>query len=201
VVDAKQLLDDLRWLRRRLEDDLRERANAVEALNDALQREYRAAREAGRTGEAFEAWREGMLTQAAVAWLLGCVFVRFLEDNGLVEEAWLSGPGERRQEAADRQILYFQQHPLDTDRDYLYDVFRTVRELPAVAPLFDAHHNPVWVYGISGDAAKLLIDFWRQIVPETGALVHEFRDDTWNTRFLGELYQDLSYQFAIKVVH
>ena len=55
----------------------------------------RAAREARRAGESFEMWRDGTLTQAATAWLLGCVFVRFLEDNGLVEEALLSGPQER----------------------------------------------------------------------------------------------------------
>jgi hypothetical protein len=87
VIDAKRLLDDLKRLRRRLEDDLRERSRTVETLHDALQREYQAARETGRTGEAFEAWREGMLTQAAVAWLLGGVFMRFMEDNGLADEA------------------------------------------------------------------------------------------------------------------
>ena len=36
-----------------------------------------------------------------------------------------------------------------------------------------------------GDAAKELIAFWRQVVPETGELVHDFTDATWNTRFLG----------------
>ncbi|HXH13504.1 MAG TPA: hypothetical protein VNP04_27490, partial [Alphaproteobacteria bacterium] len=192
MIDAKQLLNDLkRWLRR-LEDDLRERVAAIEELRLALQREHTAARAAGRTAEAFEVWREGILTQAAAAWLLGCVFVRFMEDNGLVEEALLSGPGERRQQAADRQMRYFLKSPTDTDRDYLYDVFRTVQRLPAVAMLFDAQHNPLWAYGISGDAAKALIDFWRQVVPETGELVHDFTDDAWNTRFLGDLYQDLS---------
>jgi hypothetical protein len=192
LIDAKRLLDDLKRLLRRLEDDLRERCQTVETLHDALQREYQAAREAGRTGDAFEAWRESMLTQAAVAWLLGCVFVRFMEDNGLVDEAVLSGPHERRQQAAERQMRYFQQRPTDSDRDYLYDVFRTVAKLPAVTMLFDAQHNPIWVYGISGDAAKELIAFWCQIVPETGELVHDFTDATWNTRFLGDLYQDLS---------
>jgi hypothetical protein len=192
VIDTKRLLDDLKRFRRRLEDDLREQAATVAELQATLEREYAAAKEASRTGEAFEVWREGMLTQAAVAWLLGCVFVRFLEDNGLVEEALLSGPQERRRQAADRQMQYFQQRPLDSDRDYLYDVFRTVQRLPAVTTLFDAQHNPVWGYGISGDAAKELIAFWRQVVPETGELVHDFTDATWNTRFLGDLYQDLS---------
>jgi hypothetical protein len=64
--------------------------------------------------------------------------------------------------------------------------------LPAVATLFGAQHHPVWAYGISGDAARELIAFWRQVVPETGALLHDFTDPTWNTRFLGDLYQDLS---------
>jgi Eco57I restriction-modification methylase len=64
--------------------------------------------------------------------------------------------------------------------------------LPAVAGLFEESNNPIWMYGISGDAAKELIDFWRRRVPETGELVHDFTDESWNTRFLGDLYQDLS---------
>src|SRR5262245_35949176 len=192
VINPKRLLDDLKRFRRRLEDDLRERATTVAELHETLQREYTAAKEAGRTGEAFEVWREGMLTQAAVAWLLGCVFVRFLEDNGLVAEALLSGPQERRRQAADRQMQYFQQRPLDSDRDYLYDVFRTVQRLPAVTTLFDAQHNPVWGHGTPGDAATERIAFWRQVVPETGELVHDSTDAFSNTRLLGDLYQDLS---------
>src|SRR5919109_1577600 len=167
MINPRRLLDDLKRLLRRLEADLRERAGTVAELAELLQREYRAAREAGRTGESFEMWRDGTLTQAAAAWLLGCVFVRFLEDNGLVEEALLSGPQERRRLAAERQMQYFQRRPTDSDRDYLYDVFRTVQRLPAVTTLFDAQHNPIWTYGISGDAAKELIAFWRQVVPGT----------------------------------
>jgi hypothetical protein len=192
MINARRLLDDLKRVLKRLEDDLRQRVRSVEAVQIALQREYVAAKEAGRAAEAFEVWREGMLTQAGAAWLLSGVFVRFLEDNGLVDEAFLSGLGERRDEASERQMQYFQRHPTDSDRHYLYDVFRTVRTLPAVAGLFDDSHNPIWVYGISGDAAKELIDFWRRRVPETGELVHDFTDESWNTRFLGDLYQDLS---------
>jgi len=107
LIKAKRLLDDLKRLLKRLEDDLRQRATGVEAMQTALQREYAAAKEAGRAGEAFEAWRDGMLTQGAAAWLLSGVFVRFLEDNGLVDEALLSGPGERRDHAAERQMRYF----------------------------------------------------------------------------------------------
>ena len=45
MINAKALLDDLKRLRKRLEDDLRERADTVEELHAALQREYREARE------------------------------------------------------------------------------------------------------------------------------------------------------------
>ena len=98
--------------------------------------------------------------QAEAAWLLSGVCVRFLEDNNLVDEGLLSGLGERREHASECQMRYFQRHPTDSDRDYFYDVFHTVQTLPAVAGLFDNSHNSIWVYGISRDAAKELIDFW-----------------------------------------
>ncbi|MBA4159773.1 MAG: BREX-2 system adenine-specific DNA-methyltransferase PglX, partial [Gemmatimonadetes bacterium] len=145
-----------------------------------------------RIGDAFEVWREEQLTQAAVHWVLACVFVRFIEDNGLIEEPLLAGPGARGQRAADRQTLYFRQHPTHNDRDYLYHAFQTVADLPAAAPLLDREHNPVWQLGISADAAKELLAFWRERDPATGGLVHEFTDPRWSTRFLGDLYQDLS---------
>ena len=42
-------------------------------------------------------------------WLLACVFVRFLEDNALVDPPRLAGPGPRLQLARDQRTLYFQQ--------------------------------------------------------------------------------------------
>ena len=64
--------------------------------------------------------------------------------------------------------------------------------LPAAAPLFDERHNPLWAFGVSGDGATLLVEFWQRIDPATGALVHDFTDPALDTRFLGDLYQDLS---------
>ena len=105
MIDRKSLLSVLRRELKRLEVDLAEQAESDAGMKFALEAEYRAAREAERIGESFNAWRGGVLTQAAVAWLLGCVFVRFAEDNGLVDEALLAGPGERNVRAADRQTL------------------------------------------------------------------------------------------------
>ena len=156
------------------------------------QAEYRAAREAERTGDTFLVWRNGALTQAAVAWILGCVFVRFVEDNGLVEAPLIAGPGERNARAADRRTLYFRGRPTDSDRDCLLYVFAEVARLPGLSRLYDRDHNPVWRHRISGDAARDLLVFWRTVDPDSGAMRHDFTDSTWDTRFLGDLYQDLS---------
>jgi hypothetical protein len=51
-------------------------------------------RKAHRAHDAYEIWRDAYLTLGAVAWILGCVFVRFLEDNQLVNP-----PSDARQVA------------------------------------------------------------------------------------------------------
>jgi hypothetical protein len=71
-------------------------------------------------------------------------------------------------------------------------VFREAGTLPGLHTFFDEGHNPVFRLGISGDAAMAVRQFWQQVDPNTGALAHDFTDPTWNTRFLGDLYQDLS---------
>lgn len=192
MTDSATLLADLKKLLGRLETDLRERSAEVPALSDALRAAYDNARQAERTALPFETWRDDYLTQAAVAWILGCVFVRFIEDNGLIDTPLLAGSGERLQQAKDQRTLYFQQHPTDSDREYLHHVFRTIASLPAAGALFDERHNPLWAFGVSGDGATALIEFWQRIDPATGALAHDFTDSEWNTRFLGDLYQDLS---------
>jgi hypothetical protein len=191
-VDSKPLLQDLRRQVKRLEDDLRTQAQAVPALAESLRAEYERGRAAERIGDAFEVWRDEQVTQAAVHWVLGCVFVRFLEDNTLIAEPLMAGPGERTRMAAERQTLYFRQHPTENDRHYLYHAFGTIAELPAAAGLFDRAHNPVWRFEVSADAAREVIAFWRHVNPDTGRLEHDFTDPEWNTRFLGDLYQDLS---------
>jgi hypothetical protein len=158
-----------------------------------LQNQYEAAQASGRTAVTYNAWREDELDQIAVAWVLATVFVRFLEDNALVETCALAGPdraGLRR--AWDTHELFFGQNPHSTEREYLLLIFEDTAKLPGMAALFDRRHNPLWTLAPSGDAAKELIDFWRRENPETGHPVHDFSDPDWNTRFLGDLYQDLS---------
>jgi hypothetical protein len=193
-VDSKRLLAELKLQVKALEEDLRVRAADVPEIGAELRAEYGKGREAGRIGEAFESWRDGVLTQAAVHWVLGCVFVRFLEDNGLVAPALLAGVNERGKEAEEGYAEYFRvpDHRVHSDREFLLHAFRSVAALPAGERLFDAAHNPVWRFPVSADAARDLLRFWRRVDPNSGELVHDFSDPAWDTRFLGDLYQDLS---------
>jgi hypothetical protein len=194
MINAPQLLADLKRRLLVLEDDLRERINALPDLKAGLQAEWQVARDANRTAETFESWSDQVITQAGVHWLLSCVFLRFIEDNTLVERPWIGGTPDsgRLALARDRADGYFREHPLHSDRDYLLSCFTEAGALPGLHTFFDQTHNPVFRLGISGDAAMGLRQFWQQVDPNTGVLLHDFTDPTWNTRFLGDLYQDLS---------
>lgn len=194
MINAPQLLADLSRRLTVLEADLRERINTVQDLKASLQAEWQAARDAERTAETFETWADQVITQAGVHWLLSCVFLRFIEDNELVDRPWIGGTPDsgRLNLARDRHEAYFRAHPLETDREYLLACFREAGSLPGLHTFFDETHNPVFRLGISGDAAMALRSFWQQQDPNTGALLHDFTDPVWNTRFLGDLYQDLS---------
>ena len=189
------LLTDLQALLRSLEADLLDRSDsdAILEVRQTLHSEYRKAQDAERTAQSYETWRADYITQVAAAWVLSCVFARFLEDNRLIDSPIISGPGEHLTHARDEHELYFRAHPTETDREYLLHTFRRLSALPGASDIF-GQHNPVhelpnW---LSGDAAGELLRFFQRIDPETGALVHDFTDPDWDTRFLGDLYQDLS---------
>ena len=194
MIDPKALLADLTRQLKTLEDDLRQRIEELPELKAELQAEWQAARDAERCAETFESWADQLITQAGVHWLLSCVFLRFIEDNALVERPWLSDTPEsgRLGLARDRFEAWLRAHPTDNDRNYLLEAFREAGALPSLQTFFDPAHNPVFRFPISADAAMALRQFWLQVDPDSGALRHDFTDADWNTRFLGDLYQDLS---------
>ncbi|RJF84723.1 BREX-2 system adenine-specific DNA-methyltransferase PglX [Azospirillum cavernae] len=191
MIDAKALLTDLKRLLRTLETDIRERVEGS-PLEDGLRADWQAARDARRTAQTFASWLDEEVTQAAVHWVLACVFLRFVEDNGLVERPWLSGPGERLELARDRHDSWIRANPTGEERDFLLDAFAEAAELPGLGALFDRRHNPLWRLPVSGDGAIALRGFWQKRDPDSGALLHDFTDPAFGTRFLGDLYQDLS---------
>jgi len=173
-----------------LEDDLRARVAADAEREADWKREHRHAAEKDRTAASWVTWRDDRVTQAAVAWVLASVFIRFCEDNALVTPVWITGPEDRRQEALDAQLAFFRAHPEDTDREWLQAAIDHLAGLPATKALVDTH-SALHLVSPSGDAVTRLLDFWRRR-DEGGALIHDLADGSLSTRFLGDLYQDLS---------
>ena len=192
TVAGSGLLKDLKKQVSALEDDLRERSEAVPEFRAKLKDEYQRARDGSRTAATYGAWRDERVTQAAAAWVLGCVFVRFCEDNGLIEWPFLAGPGERLRDAEERHEAFFRDSPQSNDRDWLESAFQHLIDAnETAAGLFDRRHNPLWELTPSYEAARELLQFWRRRGPD-GEILHDFTDADWDTRFLGDLYQDLS---------
>ncbi len=193
MIDPRAFLADAQKLVVKLEKDLRARCDNRSAVGQAIEVEYQRARDAGRTGQTLEGWRADAITQQAVAWVLSCVFVRFLEDNRLIDPPKLAGPGARLNRARDEYERYCRTHPHDTDREYLLTIFDALAKRAATRDLFGEHNPvrpfPVW---LSPDAARDLILPFFQKVEGSGHLVHDFTDPSLETRFLGDLYQDLS---------
>jgi hypothetical protein len=192
MIERPALVADLRREVTALEDDMRGHIDATPELAAQLRLEHQRAQTAHRTAMSLTEWRDGEITQAAVAWVLGCVFVRFLEDNELIDQPLLSGPGPRLVAARGQREVYFERHPQESDREYLLWAFDQVAQYPAVAPLYDPRHTPLRRTAPSVDGARRLRELWQRVDPDTGELVHDFSDPSRSTRFLGDLYQDLS---------
>lgn len=192
MVNIGTLLPDLKDLVGELAEDLLVRATENAEINAGLREAFNQIEKGGRTAQAYEVWREDYFDQVAVAWVLACVFVRFMEDNHLIDECWLAGEKERRKLAEDSREIFFRKHPHDTDREYLQHVFHQVGKIPAAKDLFAEGKTPLWAVAPSGDAAMKLLAFWREMEPETGQLKRSFEVEDGDTRFLGDLYQDLS---------
>lgn len=193
MIKPQQLLHDLQRLLPHIEQDILSYSEAQVSISNHLREEYAKAIEAKRTAEHFVDWRAAQITQSAVAWVLTSVFVRFLEDNLLLDDPMIAGPaGERMQQAKDQLTVYFNDNPTHGEREYLLSRFERLENFPAMGELLDRRHNPLWQIPVSADGAKRLMDFFQSLNPETGEILHDFTDENWDTRFLGDLYQDLS---------
>lgn len=202
MINSSALLADLKGQLRLLEADLKQRA---EDLSDSwgarLREEYAEAFRRERTGWSWVDWRDNEVDQAAVAWIVSTTFLRFCEDNDLLAGAkidglqtavgWIAGPGDRVQRAEENLTAYFRDNPAHNRRQWLQQGFAVLAAQPAGSALVDPKHNPVWKAEISPESATALIAFWRRTKAD-GTLVHDFTDSNLETRFLGDLYQDLS---------
>ncbi|MBQ0988188.1 BREX-2 system adenine-specific DNA-methyltransferase PglX [Streptomyces sp. F63] len=201
MIDRKALLDALKPQVKAVETDLARQVGAVEEVGTRLRSEYERARKLGRTAATWNSWLDERVTQVAVAWVLGTVFIRFCEDNRLIPEPYITAPDDDGRELA---LARFDQYVSDSDdptyRGWLELAFAELGSGQAGRLLFDRRHNPLYQIPLSHDGARELVEFWRER-DEDGALVHDFTDPLeedgdgtrgWDTRFLGDLYQDLS---------
>ncbi|MFE4622021.1 BREX-2 system adenine-specific DNA-methyltransferase PglX [Streptomyces mirabilis] len=199
MIDRKALLNDLKQQVKAVETDLGRQVKALGDVGARLRAEYDQARKLGRTAATWTSWLDERVTQVAVAWVLGTVFVRFCEDNRLIPEPYLTGPeGDRRELAESRYDAYVESDEDPTYRGWLEKSFEELGQGQAGRLLFDKRHNPLYQVPLSHDGARELVEFWRGR-DEAGILVHDFTDplnedgtEGWDTRFLGDLYQDLS---------
>ncbi|MFI7446463.1 BREX-2 system adenine-specific DNA-methyltransferase PglX [Nonomuraea sp. NPDC049714] len=199
MIDRKAVLDDLKQQVKAVEADLGRQVKALPEVGARLRAEYDQARKLGRTAATWGSWLDERVTQVAAAWVLGTVFVRFCEDNRLIEEPYLTAPEpDRRDLAQARYEAYVETDEDPTYRGWLRRAFEELGEGQAGKLLFDPVHNPLFQIPLSHDGAGELVEFWRRR-DEAGELVHDFahplnEDGTegWDTRFLGDLYQDLS---------
>ncbi|MEU4351755.1 BREX-2 system adenine-specific DNA-methyltransferase PglX [Streptomyces sp. NPDC023838] len=177
---------------RALEADLRERSENIDRYRAGLRAMYEHARASGSTAATYGAWRDEHVTQAAVAWVLGTVFVRFCEDNALIDRPFIAGPGQRLSEAEERQSVYLADHPWANDQDWLAEAFTHLsKSHAAMARIFDKARNALWELRPSPQGAAGLIVFWRGRGAD-GSLRFDFTDPELDTRFLGDLYQEIS---------
>ncbi|MFZ1491907.1 MAG: BREX-2 system adenine-specific DNA-methyltransferase PglX [Candidatus Competibacter denitrificans] len=191
MLDRLKLLADLKPLVRALEADLRDGFKKAGDYRQRLQTDWEAARAAGRTAEALEVWAEAQFTQSAVAWVLACLFVRFCEDNGLLDAPLIAGTDDLGPSAAMRQEAFYLKNPTASDNDYLRDVFATAAQYPGLDDVLRVQHSLLDA-PVSADSGKQLVRFFRATNPDSGVLLRDFSDADWSTRFLGDLYEDLS---------
>ncbi|MFI5753614.1 BREX-2 system adenine-specific DNA-methyltransferase PglX [Streptomyces sp. NPDC051569] len=204
---SKSLLHDLQKQVKAAETDLEAQVKAVPHVGERLRGEYDLAKKLGRTAATWNTWLGDRVTQVAVAWVLGTVFLRFSEDNGLIPEPYITAPDVSGREVA--QARYDEYMAADADPTYRGWLERAFEELGAGQAgrlLFDQDHNPLYQIPLSHDGAGVLLAFWREQRAGDGVegaggsvLVHDFTDllsedgtEGWDTRFLGDLYQNLS---------
>ncbi|MGV9747790.1 BREX-2 system adenine-specific DNA-methyltransferase PglX [Rhodococcus zopfii] len=198
TISGAALKDALKPQLTLLVDDMRTKLTSDASELERWRATHRQAVSEKRTAVSWTDWSEDQLTQAAVGWLLTSVFVRFCEDNLLLGDTavWITHPDPMlRQRAVDAEQAFYRSDTNNSYREWLEQSFDALRKFPATQSLVD-EHAALNIIAPTSDAVHEVLSFWRQ-VDDSGELVWTFRDPELSTRFLGDLYQDLS-DFAKK---
>ncbi len=137
---------------------------------------------AERVGDEFELWTDLLSRRAAVMWVLRSVYVRVLEDRGLLRTRWIVDETSEQ--------LFRKLAPDLGEAAYLRWIYRDLAsDATGLAELFAP--TPAEVAEPSDAFARQLLAFWRSVDPDTGVRRWRFDHEDFDSRLLGDLYQDL----------
>ena len=135
-----------------------------------------------RVGEGFDLWADLLARRAAVLWVLKSVYVRMLEDRGLLPRSRLLDP--------EAQELFGKLAPSLGETEFLEWIYRDLASPEAgLTDLFVP--QPAELAHPSSPLSRKLLDLWRHRDPDTGKLDHDLSGERFSGRLMGDLYQDL----------
>ena len=131
--------------------------------------------------EDFDVWTDLLSRRAAVLWVLKSVYVRVLEDRGLLAPGRLLDP--------EAQQLFERLAPHLGETAFLRWVYRDLASSHGGLPeLFSP--QPAEVALPSDELSRALIAFWRHRDADTGA-TWSFAEERFEGELMGDLYQEL----------
>jgi SAM-dependent methyltransferase len=134
-----------------------------------------------QVGEDFDVWTDILSRRAAVLWVLKSVYIRVLEDRGLL------APG--RILDAEAQQLFERLAPNLGETAFLRWIYRDLASPNGGLPeLFCP--QPAEVTLPSDHLSRALIAFWRHRNPDTGETL-SFAEEHFEGELMGDLYQEL----------
>lgn len=134
-----------------------------------------------RVSEDFEVWTDLLSRRAAVLWVLKSVYVRVLEDRGLLQPGRLLDP--------EAQQLFEKLAPNLGETAFLRWIYKDLASTRGGVPeLFSP--QPAEVALPSDELSRALIAFWRHRDADTGT-VWSFAEEKFEGELMGDLYQEL----------
>ncbi|MCA9674839.1 MAG: BREX-2 system adenine-specific DNA-methyltransferase PglX [Myxococcales bacterium] len=134
-----------------------------------------------QVGDDFDVWTDLLSRRAAVLWVLKTVYVRVLEDRGLVRPGRLLDP--------EAQHLFEKLAPNLGETAFLTWVFRDLASPHGGLPELFAP-QPAEIAVPADALSRALIGFWRSKDADTG-FQWSFADEAFAGELMGDLYQEL----------
>lgn len=175
--DRARLTTALRDHVARIAADLRPKMRAPGAVRTAAEQLHKDE----RVAEDFEVWTDLLSRRAAVLWVLKSVYVRVLEDRGLLAPGRLLDPEAHQ--------LFEKLAPNLGETAFLRWIYKDLASAKGGLPeLFSP--QPAEVAVPSDELSRALIAFWRHRDADTGA-VWSFAEERFEGELMGDLYQEL----------